>query len=180
MSIKDGQAGEFKPIGQKVAEEVLEEVTQALTEANNVKDTNPKDAIGVTKAPMSTVPCGVIMEVGVAMLEGSLKYGRHNYRVAGVRASVYYDALFRHAMDWYEGNNLDPASGLNHITKAIATLVVLRDAMQNKMMVDDRPIGMRSPDWLVELNKRTAELLEKYPNPKEPYLAKDYKWAEDE
>ena len=175
MSIKDGKPGEFKPIGQKVAEEVIEEVTQELADANNVKDTNPKDAIGVSKAPMSTVPCGVMLELGVAMLEGSLKYGRHNYRVAGVRASVYYDALFRHAMDWYEGNDVDPGSGLNHITKAIATLVVLRDAMQNDMVFDDRPVGMKSPDWLEKLNERTAALLKKYPNPKEPFLAKDYK-----
>ena len=93
-----------------------------------VKDTNPKDAIGISKAPLSTVSAAVLMEVGVAMLEGASKYGRHNYRAAGVRASVYYDALMRHAMAWWEGEDLDPDSGMSHITKAITTLVVLRDA----------------------------------------------------
>jgi hypothetical protein len=185
-------------IGPKTPEDVAKEAAEYLklkleeTEAQlrlamenqkvneaSVKDTNPKDAIGVTKAPMSTVPAAVMLELGVAMLEGSCKYGRHNYRFAGVRASVYYDALMRHVMEWYEGTDLDEDSGLSHIIKAIATLTVLRDAMLNNMVFDDRPIGMVCPDWLKTLNEKTAAIIAKYPNPKEPYLAKDYKKVED-
>src|SRR5688572_29793649 len=111
------------------------------------KDTNPKDAVGVQKPPMSTVPSPVLMEVGLAMLEGALKYGRHNYRDAGVRSSVYYDATMRHMMRWFEGEDIDPDSGLSHITKAIASLVVLRDAqMQGKVAFDDRPPAA-DPAW---------------------------------
>ena len=125
-----------------------------------VKDTNPKDAIGISKAPMSTVSAAVLMEVGVAMLEGASKYGRHNYRAAGVRASVYYDALMRHAMAWWEGEDLDPDSGMSHITKAIATLVVLRDAMIQDKFTDDRP--PRSAPFLPALNDKAAALLVKH------------------
>ncbi len=125
-----------------------------------VKDTNPKDAIGISKAPMSTVSAAVLMEVGVAMLEGASKYGRHNYRAAGVRASVYYDALMRHAMAWWEGEDLDPDSGMSHITKAIATLVVLRDAMLQDKFTDDRP--PRSAPFLPALNDTAAALLVKH------------------
>ena len=125
-----------------------------------VKDTNPKDAIGISKAPMSTVSAAVLMEVGVAMLEGASKYGRHNYRAAGVRASVYYDALMRHAMAWWEGEDLDPDSGMSHITKAIATLVVLRDAMLQDKFTDDRP--PRSAPFLPALNDKAAALLTKH------------------
>ena len=125
-----------------------------------VKDTNPKDAIGISKAPMSTVSAAVLMEVGVAMLEGASKYGRHNYRAAGVRASVYYDALMRHAMTWWEGEDLDPDSGMSHITKAIATLVVLRDAMLQDKFTDDRP--PRSAPFLPALNDKAAALLTKH------------------
>ncbi|NBT76566.1 MAG: hypothetical protein EBT15_11515 [Betaproteobacteria bacterium] len=35
----------------------------------DIKATNPKDAVGIRKAPLSTVPSGVMAEVGVAMLE---------------------------------------------------------------------------------------------------------------
>lgn len=109
-------------------------------ERMSTKDTNPKDAIGIRKAPLSCVPMQVVAEVGVAMLEGAAKYGRFNYRVAGVRASVYYDALQRHMMQWWEmGENIDKDSGVHHITKAIATLMVLRDAMINGKCNDDRP-----------------------------------------
>ena len=125
-----------------------------------IKDTNPKDAIGISKAPMSTVSAAVLMEVGVAMLEGASKYGRHNYRAAGVRASVYYDALMRHAMAWWEGEDLDPDSGMSHITKAIATLVVLRDAMIQDKFTDDRP--PRSAPFLPALNDTAAALLVKH------------------
>lgn len=103
------------------------------------KPTNPKDTIGIRKAPMSTVSGAVMAEVGTAMLEGAAKYGRHNYRVVGVRASVYYDATMRHLIGWWEGEDLDPDSGLSHVTKAIASLVVLRDAMINGKCEDDRP-----------------------------------------
>lgn len=125
-----------------------------------IKDTNPKDAIGISKAPMSTVSAAVLMEVGVAMLEGASKYGRHNYRAAGVRASVYYDALMRHAMAWWEGEDLDPDSGMSHITKAIATLVVLRDAMIQDKFTDDRP--PRSAPFLPALNDTASALLVKH------------------
>jgi hypothetical protein len=124
------------------------------------KDTNPKDAIGIRKAPMSTVPANVMAEVGVAMVEGAGKYGRHNYRAAGVRASVYYDALMRHAFSWWEGEDLDPDSGLSHIVKAIACLTVLRDAMTRGMWTDDRP--PRSAPFYPGLNDDTAALMDKH------------------
>lgn len=134
----------------------------------NFKDTNPKDAVGTKKAPISTVPSGIIMELGLAMLEGARKYGRHNYRVAGVRASVYYDAAGRHLLAWWEGEDIDPDSGLPHLSKAMATLAVLRDAQMNDMCTDDRPPAMKK-GWLAKLNALAAAIIEKYPEPKEPF-----------
>ncbi|KKN79110.1 hypothetical protein LCGC14_0342980 [marine sediment metagenome] len=112
-----------------------------VIERKNVttKEVNPKDAVGARKAPMSTVPSRVMLEIGLAMLEGSAKYGRHNYRVAGVLASVYYDAAIGHIMSWWEGEDIDPDSGLPHIIKAMATLAVLRDGQHMENWVDDRP-----------------------------------------
>lgn len=124
------------------------------------KPTNPKDVIGVRKAPMSTVPANVLAELGVAMLEGASKYGRHNYRAAGVRASVYYDATMRHLMGWWEGEDVDPDSGLSHVVKAIAALTVLRDAMHNELWTDDRPPC--SAPFADELNHRAAAVLDRY------------------
>jgi hypothetical protein len=130
------------------------------------KETNPKDALGIKKAPFSTVPAQVVGELGLAMLEGACKYGRHNYRVSGVRASVYYDALGRHITAWWEGQDIDPESGLPHIIKAMACLAVLRDSQIQGNWVDDRPPANPNPNWVADLNKLAAEILAKYPEPK--------------
>lgn len=140
-----------------------------MDKLKNIKLSNPKDAVGTKKVPISVVPFPVIGEIGLALLEGARKYGRHNYREAGVRASVYIDAvIMRHLAPFWEGENIDSDSGLNHITKAIAGLVVLRDSMIQGNWVDDRP--PKSPDgWKDELNKKAKEIIEKYPNALEPY-----------
>lgn len=124
------------------------------------KPSNPKDSIGIRKAPMSTVSAAVMAEIGVAMLEGAAKYGRHNYREAGVRASVYYDAAMRHLMAWWEGEDIDPDSGVSHITKCLACLTVFRDAMMQDMWEDDRP--PKSKEFYPDLNQRASEILDKY------------------
>tara|TARA_R110001592_G_scaffold64378_6_gene197905 strand:+ start:1061 stop:1492 length:432 start_codon:yes stop_codon:yes gene_type:complete len=137
-----------------------------------IKNSNPKDAVGVKKVPMSTVSAPVLMEMGLAMLEGDRKYGRHNYRVIGVRASVYYDAAMRHLMAWWEGEDIDPDSGISHITKALSCLAVLRDSMINEKFTDDRPPKVKD-GWIKELNKKTAEIIERYPDGKNPHTQID-------
>ena len=133
---------------------------EALTFGALTKESNPKDMVGVRKAPMSTVSGAVLAEIGVAMLEGACKYGRHNYRAVGVRGSVYYDATMRHLMTWWEGEDIDPDSQMSHITKAITSLVVLRDAMIQGMFTDDRP--PRSKPYYPALNAKSAELIDTY------------------
>lgn len=134
------------------------------------KDTNPKDAVGTAKVPFSTIPAQVVGEVGLAMMEGARKYGRHNYRVVGVRASVYYDAAFRHLTAFWEGQDIDPASGMPHLVKAIACCVVLRDSQIQGNWVDDRPPATPG-DWVQDLNAKAAALLEMYPIGKPAFTA---------
>jgi hypothetical protein len=142
---------------------------KTMNNSQNIKDSNPKDAVGTKKVPFSTVPGPVVAEIGLALLEGARKYGRHNYRAIGVRYSIYYDASLRHLMSWWEGQDIDPDSGLSHITKAIAGLVVLRDSMMQENAVDDRPPKNKNQNWVQDQNKKSADIIEKYPNAKEPY-----------
>lgn len=132
------------------------------------KDTNPKDAVGIKKPSLSTVPCPVLFEIGAAMAEGAAKYARHNYRIAGVRASVYYDATMRHLMAWWEGEDIDPDSDMSHVTKALASLVVLRDATMNDMLYDDRPPKAK-PGWMSSVQTRMDVINHMYPNPLPPH-----------
>lgn len=118
---------------------------------------NPKQEFGDKKAPLSCVPAPVLLEVGLGMLEGAIKYGRHNYRETPVKASTYYDACMRHMMQWWEGEDIDADSELSHVTKAIASLVVLRDAMMIGKFIDDRPPAHNS-SWIKELNEHVIRL----------------------
>lgn len=133
------------------------------------KDINPKDAVGTRKVPIFTViPRRVIAELGIAMLEGARKYGRHNYRVAGVRASVYLDAADRHMSAFWEGQDIDPDSKLSHVTKAIASLTVLRDSMMHGNWVDDRPPACE--DFITDMNAKASAVIDKIPEAKEAFI----------
>ena len=132
------------------------------------KETNPKDAVGIKKVPFSTLSFPVIAELGDAMLEGARKYGKHNYRVSGVRASVYVDAAIRHLAQFQEGEDIDPDSGLSHLVKVMGCMMVLRDAQLLDNWVDDRP-PKHNPKWVKDSNKKAADIIEKYPDAKEPF-----------
>ncbi len=153
----------------------------------NWKPTNPKDLIGLRR-PRSwiSVSWHVLREVSVAMLEGAFKYGRHNYRPAGVLASIYCDAAIDHITRFWEGQDNDPdvtfvdkATGrkvaLSHITKAITSLIVLRDSMITGNWVDDRPVVTVGDDHRADMQIIVDGLFEKYPEPKKPFTQKEMK-----
>lgn len=168
---KSGDRGEaFLELARRAG--VAEKQARAEV-AEGAKPTNPKDAVGIKKVGLSVLPLRVLYEVALGMLEGALKYGRHNYRVIGVRASVYFDATNRHLGDWWEGEDIDPASQLSHITKAISSLTVLRDAMLGGNWVDDRPPRVER-GWIDALNAKAAALIEKYPNPVAAYTEAEH------
>lgn len=140
----------------------------------HTKESNPKDAIGSTKPPIANVPLSVLSEVGMALAEGQYKYGGYNWRVIGVRASVYWDATFRHIKAWWEGEDTDPDSKLSHITKAISALMVLRDAMIQDNWTDDRPPrSKQKPEEVAAMYKEMLERLKSLqPDPVPGYTQK--------
>lgn len=133
------------------------------------KPSNPKYSVGVRKAPLHNVPCGPLYEVGLAFMEGARKYGSHNYRDVGVRSSVYYDAVMRHVMAYWEGESVDAASGVHHLTKAVACLFVWRDSMLMGNYTDDRPMRYPSGLHVNALNEQAETVIEKYPDCVEPF-----------
>lgn len=127
------------------------------------KPTNPKDAVGVRKNAYSVMPPRVLAECGLAMMEGALKYAPYNWRRAGVRGSIYYDAALGHIMRWWEGEDIDRESSLSHITKAICSLIVLRDGMMEGNWVDDRPKASTAEQIdLMRNHPLVGELIDRY------------------
>ncbi len=134
-------------------------------EQEKKKESNPKDVVGSKKVSLAVLSFQVLWQIALGMMEGALKYGRHNYRVSGVRASVYFDATMRHLGRWFEGEDIDPDSGLSHITKAMTSLHVLLDSMLQGNWVDDRPPRASNQSWADAGNNGVLVLLQKYPNP---------------
>lgn len=105
----------------------------------DTKATNPKDAFGSAKLAVGLAPDTAINEMALAFLEGALKYGRFNWRIAGVRASIYNDALERHRQKWWNGENRDPATRVKHLANLMACAAILIDSEICGMLTDDRP-----------------------------------------
>ena len=136
---------------------------------NQKKDTNPKDALAIRKVPIHCVSAAVLMEIGLGMMEGGRKYGTFNYRAMGVKASVYYDAACRHLFDWWEGTDIDPDSGLHHLSKLLSDMCVLRDGMLMENWIDDRPIQLPNRLNIAALNQKASDIIDAKPESVAPF-----------
>lgn len=106
--------------------------------SSEVKDTNPKAAIGGTKIPLHLWPNTASVMGALAFLDGAGKYGRQNYRPMGAKASTYYDAAKRHLDAWFEGEDLAPDSMVHHLGHALACLAILVETIALGNLEDDR------------------------------------------
>ncbi|WP_419900664.1 dATP/dGTP diphosphohydrolase domain-containing protein [Roseomonas sp. USHLN139] len=122
------------------------------------KPSNPKDAIGSDKLPLHLWPATATAMGSVALLNGALKYGRSNWRHAGVRASIYYDALRRHMDRWFEGEEVDADDGVPHLAAALACLAILVDAKAAGKLHDDRQTPGGLAALMTELTPHVARL----------------------
>ena len=101
--------------------------------------TNPKDLIGTTKVPIHTLPPAGIIYGALGMWDGAKKYSSYNWRGNKVIASIYIDAVMRHILSWFDGEDLAQDSQKPHLGHAIACLAILADAIETSNLVDDRP-----------------------------------------
>jgi hypothetical protein len=115
---------------------------------------NPKDKVGSRKVGLNVVPPSVILAVSNALAEGAIKYNPYNWREDGVVGSEYYNACFRHLSQYWEGEDIDDKSNTHHIVKAIATLIVWYDSIQQGNAIDDRPKPHINQNWIEDLNTR--------------------------
>jgi hypothetical protein len=105
---------------------------------SDTKSTNPKDVLAGKKLSLSLVPWTAIIGMATAFLEGALKYGRFNWRIKGVKASIYVDANLRHIAKYFNGQDRDRTTRVHHLDNAMACLAIIRDAEVNGALIDDR------------------------------------------
>lgn len=108
-------------------------------DAGPTKPSNPKDVIGSRKIDIGLVPDTAVVGMAEALTEGALKYGRYNWRIAGVRASIYHAACRRHLAKWWNGEDEEPATRIHHLKNAMCCIAILVDAAAFDKLTDDRP-----------------------------------------
>lgn len=102
-------------------------------------ETNPKDLLGVKKAPLHLVPPALRIRTARALADGARKYGAYNWRQKAVKLSVYLAAMQRHIDAYWDGEECAPDSGYPHLDHAAACLAIIMDAAAIGKLVDDRP-----------------------------------------
>lgn len=123
---------------------------------------NPKDAIGSTKLPLHLWPPSATAAGCLGLLDGMLKYGRNNFRATEVLASVYVAALKRHTDAFFEGESIDPDSGIPHLAGILANAAILVDAGAAGSLVDDRQFPGGYAKLVAELTPHVARLQQKH------------------
>lgn len=129
-----------------------------MSDAKPSNPPNPKDRIAGTKLPSGLCPDTAIVHLTLAFLEGALKYGRYNWRIAGVSASVYNDAMERHRKKWWNGQNTDKTTNVHHLANLMACAAIMLDAELYGMLNDDRP-PCPNPDAMADLIDKQSELV---------------------
>ena len=126
----------------------------------NTKPTNPKDAVAVSKAPLSIIPSAALAFLAWGLQNGADKYGKTNWRASGVRGSIYLDAAIRHIVAWNEGEEVDPDDRVHNLAGAMASLAIYIDALENGFLEhDDRPTPLKQPRKVMEkVQKELATL----------------------
>lgn len=127
-----------------------------------VKESNPKDCVGSDKVPVHLWPASATILGSLGMMDGMLKYGRSNYRAIGIRDSIYHDAILRHEFARFEGEDLDPDSGLPHEAHLLACLAIIVDAKANGKLFDDRMFRGGYRQLIDEMTPHVKRLKDKY------------------
>jgi len=78
-----------------------------------------------------------------------------------------------HLMQYWEGEDIDADSGLHHVVKAMASLAVLRDAMIQDKLTDDRPPKANLDRVRDEMQAKVEEIMDRWPDAVPPYTAEE-------
>lgn len=89
------------------------------------------------KLSFSAIPQLALRNVARSFTYGAKKYGLYNYS-NGLTTTRLMDAAQRHINAFMTGEDIDPESGNTHLSHAIASLMMLEDAMLTGQNKDDR------------------------------------------
>jgi hypothetical protein len=125
---------------------------------DGTKASNPKEAFGDVKMPLDLLPDTAVVQFNLAFLEGALKYGQYNWRIAGVKVSTYVRAARRHLSKFWNGQDADPVTLVHELASVGACVAIMLDAIACGKLTDDRPPRADMERALAEAAKVAAHL----------------------
>lgn len=126
------------------------------------KVSNPKDVLSDTRIPLWLLSTVAKIQWALAQFAGMLKYGAWNWRVAGIRASVYISAIERHIEGFKSGEEYDPVDGTHHMGNIMACAAIILDAKAAGKFIDDRPPSVCHRETIAFGEALMKDLREKY------------------
>lgn len=126
------------------------------------KPSNPKDVAADTRVPLWLLSSVAKIAWAMAQFAGMLKYGAWNWRVAGVRFSVYLSAMERHIEGLKNGEEFDPVDGTRHEGNIMACAAIILDARAAGKLIDDRPPRVDHRPALADAEALMAKLRVQY------------------
>ena len=89
------------------------------------------------KVPMEMIPLHLLE--GTAKVFGEqIKYPKWNW-LQGMEWSIPYACILRHLSKWYQGEDVDAESGLNHLHHVMCNLLMLIHYTDHHKNYDNRP-----------------------------------------
>ena len=110
---------------------------------------DPKGEAGAAKPGLDNISLAAQYYEGAVMKQGADTYGAYNWCEHPMKASTYYNAILRHLSAWWQGEDLDPKSGLPPMAHIRASAGILIDQQETNRMIDDRPkmLAPLQPVW---------------------------------
>lgn len=142
----------------------------------DLPDGNPKTVFGLAKPGFAAIPPVALIHLGAAMQNGREKYGLMNWREKNVSASVYRDAMERHLLAWWDGEQVAPDSGVHHLGHVMACCAILLDAEAQGALNDDRPIPGKFAELVAAMTRPMVAAPEAPSEPAPP----GEKWSFDD
>jgi len=113
-----------------------------------IKDFNPKTAIGAAKPNLSLIPPAAKLHLAAAMMDGAAKYGAYNWRASPVSMMTYLAGAERHLCQLLDGEDFDPVSYCHHAAHLMANGAIILDAFSIGNLIDDRPMPGAGPEMI--------------------------------
>lgn len=91
------------------------------------------------KSGVDQIPTEVLMEWGEVFTYGEKKYARNNWK-KGTDWHEFYGSALRHLYKWWNGEDIDPETGLSHLAHALWNVGALRYYQRREIGTDDRDV----------------------------------------